>query len=205
MVAEILEALAPKPGNLAVDATLGYGGHTHEILPSAGRTIAPDSMRTQLSCCQNRSSLAARWDLGQTIHRASEVILPACRKCSRKPESPARTSFSPILACPRCRLTTRARFLGQTGRPARYADESAPQPIPAAELLQRLKPEALAEMLVRIPTNHATTSHRCWLEKTSTTRALANTIRSALPRFEQGRHRPHRAPGVPGLAHRGER
>src|SRR6267378_6162185 len=32
MVAEILAVLAPKPGELAVDCTLGYGGHTQEIL-----------------------------------------------------------------------------------------------------------------------------------------------------------------------------
>ena len=33
MVTEILEALDPKPGEVALDATLGYGGHTREILP----------------------------------------------------------------------------------------------------------------------------------------------------------------------------
>ncbi len=32
MVAEILEALTPGPGDQALDATLGYGGHTREIL-----------------------------------------------------------------------------------------------------------------------------------------------------------------------------
>src|SRR5579862_8249282 len=32
MVAEILAALAPQPGELAVDCTLGYGGHAHAIL-----------------------------------------------------------------------------------------------------------------------------------------------------------------------------
>jgi 16S rRNA (cytosine1402-N4)-methyltransferase len=32
MVAEILAALAPQPGELAVDCTLGYGGHAREIL-----------------------------------------------------------------------------------------------------------------------------------------------------------------------------
>ena len=32
MVAEILEVLAPKPGELAVDCTLGYGGHARELL-----------------------------------------------------------------------------------------------------------------------------------------------------------------------------
>lgn len=33
MVAEILEVLSPKPGEIAVDCTLGYGGHAREILP----------------------------------------------------------------------------------------------------------------------------------------------------------------------------
>ncbi len=36
-VREILEVLSPKPGELAVDATLGYGGHAREIL----RAILP--------------------------------------------------------------------------------------------------------------------------------------------------------------------
>ncbi len=32
MVAEILEVLASKPGDLVADCTLGYGGHAHELL-----------------------------------------------------------------------------------------------------------------------------------------------------------------------------
>ena len=32
MVAELLEVLAPKPGEVAVDCTLGYGGHARELL-----------------------------------------------------------------------------------------------------------------------------------------------------------------------------
>ncbi|HEX5856297.1 MAG TPA: 16S rRNA (cytosine(1402)-N(4))-methyltransferase RsmH [Thermoanaerobaculia bacterium] len=38
LVAEVLEALAPAPGDVAVDATLGYGGHASAIL----RRILPD-------------------------------------------------------------------------------------------------------------------------------------------------------------------
>lgn len=44
-VAEILECLQPAPGMTAVDATLGYGGHTSEILPKllpGGRLIGLD-------------------------------------------------------------------------------------------------------------------------------------------------------------------
>jgi 16S rRNA (cytosine1402-N4)-methyltransferase len=45
MVREILEVLAPQPGEVALDATLGYGGHTKEILPRllpGGRLIGVD-------------------------------------------------------------------------------------------------------------------------------------------------------------------
>jgi len=46
MVAEILAALAPRPGELAVDCTLGYGGHAREILARlqpGGRLIGLDA------------------------------------------------------------------------------------------------------------------------------------------------------------------
>ena len=45
MVGEILAALDPKPGEVALDATLGYGGHTREVLPRllpGGRLIGVD-------------------------------------------------------------------------------------------------------------------------------------------------------------------
>src|SRR5690348_13596590 len=46
MVAEILEVLAPKPSETAVDCTLGYGGHAQEILPRlqpGGRLLGLDA------------------------------------------------------------------------------------------------------------------------------------------------------------------
>lgn len=45
MLAEVLEILAPKPGQIAVDCTLGYGGHAHEILARlqpGGRLLGMD-------------------------------------------------------------------------------------------------------------------------------------------------------------------
>ncbi|MEO8257986.1 MAG: 16S rRNA (cytosine(1402)-N(4))-methyltransferase RsmH [Acidobacteriota bacterium] len=45
MVAEILAILAPRPGDFAVDATLGYGGHTAALLDAVlpgGRVLALD-------------------------------------------------------------------------------------------------------------------------------------------------------------------
>ena len=46
LVPEILKILAPKPGELAVDCTLGYGGHAQELLAAVqpgGRLIGVDA------------------------------------------------------------------------------------------------------------------------------------------------------------------
>jgi 16S rRNA (cytosine1402-N4)-methyltransferase len=45
MVREVLESLVPRPGDTAVDCTLGYGGHGRELLTAvqpAGRLLAVD-------------------------------------------------------------------------------------------------------------------------------------------------------------------
>jgi 16S rRNA (cytosine1402-N4)-methyltransferase len=51
MVAEILETLSPKPGEVAVDCTLGYGGHAQEILSRiqpGGKLIGLDADPVEL-------------------------------------------------------------------------------------------------------------------------------------------------------------
>jgi 16S rRNA (cytosine1402-N4)-methyltransferase len=57
MVAEILEILAPKPGEVAVDCTLGYGGHAEEILPRlqpGGKLIGLDADPIELPKAEAR-------------------------------------------------------------------------------------------------------------------------------------------------------
>jgi 16S rRNA (cytosine1402-N4)-methyltransferase len=51
MVREILEVLAPQPGDTAVDCTLGYGGHARELLKGVqpgGRLLAIDADPVEL-------------------------------------------------------------------------------------------------------------------------------------------------------------
>lgn len=59
-VAEILEVLAPKPGETAVDATLGYGGHARRILEAivpGGRLYGLD--RDPLELARTSARLAS--------------------------------------------------------------------------------------------------------------------------------------------------
>src|SRR5260221_14591775 len=51
LVREILEVVAPRPGEVAVDCTLGYGGHARELLAAVlprGRLVGIDCDATVL-------------------------------------------------------------------------------------------------------------------------------------------------------------
>ena len=57
LVAEVLAALEPEPGDVAVDATLGYGGHASEILRRilpGGRLLALDVDPIELPRAESR-------------------------------------------------------------------------------------------------------------------------------------------------------
>ena len=57
MVKEVLEALQPKPGEIIVDCTLGYGGHAAEILPRlqpGGRLIGLDADPIEIARAEAR-------------------------------------------------------------------------------------------------------------------------------------------------------
>ncbi|HVV01262.1 MAG TPA: 16S rRNA (cytosine(1402)-N(4))-methyltransferase RsmH [Verrucomicrobiae bacterium] len=57
MVAEVLEILSPAPAQIAVDCTLGYGGHAQELLPRllpGGRLIGLDADPLQAPHTESR-------------------------------------------------------------------------------------------------------------------------------------------------------
>lgn len=79
MVAEILEALAPKPGELAVDCTLGYGGHAREILARlqpGGRLIGLDADPIELPKTEARLREAGFGAEVFTVVRSNFAGLP---------------------------------------------------------------------------------------------------------------------------------
>ncbi len=79
MVTEILEMLGPKPGEIAVDATLGYGGHAREILQRiipGGRLLGLDVDPLELPRTEERLRAAGFGPECFTAHRSNFAGLP---------------------------------------------------------------------------------------------------------------------------------
>ena len=79
MVAEIMEALAPRPGQEAVDCTLGYGGHAREILARiqpGGRLIALDADPLELAKTEARLRALGFGPETLSVHRSNFAGLP---------------------------------------------------------------------------------------------------------------------------------
>ena len=183
MVAEILEVLAPQPGNIAVDCTLGYGGHTREILgriQPGGRLIGLDADPIELPKTEKRLR-----DLGfgpETFvaHRSNfaglpqvlaseqlagaDVILADLGLSSMQIDDPSR-GFSTKFEGP-----LDMRMNPQRGQPA-------------SALLAKITPDALATLLVENSDEpHASKVAPALAGKTfSSTTELAKAIRAALP------------------------
>lgn len=79
MVAEILAVLAPRPGEVAVDCTLGYGGHARELLPRlapAGRLLGLDADPLELPKTAARLRASGFGDDVFTAVRSNFANLP---------------------------------------------------------------------------------------------------------------------------------
>ncbi len=79
MVAEILETLAPRPGEIAVDCTLGYGGHAAELLARlkpGGRLLGLDADPIELPKTEARLRALGFDPEVFTAHRSNFAGLP---------------------------------------------------------------------------------------------------------------------------------
>jgi 16S rRNA (cytosine1402-N4)-methyltransferase len=79
MVAEILEVLAPQPGEITVDCTLGFGGHAREILPRllpGGRLLGLDQDPIELPKTEARLRALGFGPDVFTAHRSNFAGLP---------------------------------------------------------------------------------------------------------------------------------
>jgi len=186
MVEEILEVLDPRPGDTAVDCTLGFGGHTRRLLSRVapgGHVIGLDADPLELPKTEaalraerfGREVFTARKSNFAGLHAAlaasgflgADVILADLGVSSMQLDNPAR-GFTWKSAGP----------LDMRMNPSRG--------VSAAQWLSKINPSALEEALIEnadepdAATLAAGLAGKC-LE---TTTDLADAIRSALP------HRP---------------
>ena len=179
-VTEILEVLAPKPGEQALDATLGYGGHTQEVLPllrPGGRLVGLDVDPLELPRTEARLRALGFSDDELVLRRMNFAGLPKVRG--------EFGGFDLVLA-----------DLGvssmQIDNPARGFTWKAEGPLDlrlnpqrgrsAAELLANLDETALAELLVENADEpHALAIARAVHgQPVRSTRDLANLVRAAV-------------------------
>jgi len=187
LVPEILAVLAPRPGEMAVDCTLGYGGHAQEILPRilpGGKLFGLDQDPVELPKTVARLRALGFDETAFTAHRTNfaglpqmlaaenlagaDVILADLGVSSMQIDDPAR-GFSVKHAGP----------LDMRMNPQRSQ--------PASALLQKIQPAALAALLMDFADepNAATLAPLLAGKFFSTTRELGDAIRAALPRLGQ--------------------
>jgi len=198
MVAEILDLLAPEPGEFAVDCTLGYGGHAREILARiapGGKLLGLDADPIELPRTEARLRALGFSSEVFTAHRSNFAGLPQvlAEFFSLSPSDGERAGergADLILA-----------DLGvssmQIDDPARGFSVKHEGPLdmrmnpqrgqPASAFLQKIRPEALATLLVENADepNADALAPALAGKVFATTTSLAAAIRAALPRVNK--------------------
>lgn len=187
MVAEILEVLAPQPGEVAVDATLGFGGHACEILvrlQPGGRLLGLDADPIELPKTETRLHALGFGPETFSAHRTNFAGLP-------------RVLAEAGLAGADCILADLGVSSMQIDDPARGFSVKHSGPLdmrmnpqrgqPVSALLAKIQPNALASLLVENADEpHAAILSPALAGRTfASTGALRTAICKALPRVKE--------------------
>jgi len=206
MVAEILEVLAPQPGEIAADCTLGYGGHAREILQKispGGHLLGLDADPIELPKTEARLRALGFGPETFSAHRSNFAGLPqvlvsvAAVYDRRKSAKKMRRSQTAATAATGADLILADLGVSsmQIDDPARGFSVKHEGPLdmrmnpqrgqPASAWLQKIAPTALAELLAENSDEpHAAVLAPALAGKSfSTTRQLAAAIRATLPRL----------------------
>jgi len=185
MVAEILTALAPQPGELAADCTLGYGGHAQEILAGlqpGGRLIGLDADPIELPKTEARLRAAGFGPETFTVVRSNFAGLPQALAAAN-------------LAGVDCLLADLGVSSMQLDDPTRGFSVKFDGPLdmrmnpqrgfPASVLLEKTSQSALTKLLQENADEPRAQelAHALAGQSFSTTKSLAGAIRAALPRL----------------------
>jgi 16S rRNA (cytosine1402-N4)-methyltransferase len=185
MVTEILEVLAPRPGELAVDCTLGYGGHTREILARlqpGGRLLGLDADPIELPRTDARLRAAGF---------GPETFMAVRSNFAGLPQALAAANLTGA----DCILADLGVSSMQLDDPMRGFSVKFDGPLdmrmnpqrgfPASVLLEKTSPAALAKLLEENSDEPRAAHLASALSGRTfpTTKALAAAVRAALPRI----------------------
>jgi 16S rRNA (cytosine1402-N4)-methyltransferase len=185
MVAEILAALAPKPGELAVDCTLGHGGHAQEILARlqpGGRLLGLDADPIELPKTEARLCAAGFGSETFSAVRSNFAGLP-------------QVLAGLNLTGADCILADLGVSSMQIDDPSRGFSVKSDGPLdmrmnpqrgfPASALLEKTSPAALTKLLQENADEPRADELANALagKNFTTTKSLAAAIRAALPRL----------------------
>lgn len=213
MVTEVLEVLAPRPGAVAVDCTLGYGGHAQELLARlqpGGRLLGLDADPIELPKTEARLRALGFGSEVFTAHRSNFAGLPqvlttffSSRRSTEPEDGPGEEASEaeklsvPMLTGADVILADLGVSSMQLDDPVRGFSVKHPGPLdmrmnprrgqPASVFLERIGPEALAGLLRdNADEPRGATLAPALAGKTfATTTALAAAIRAALPRLNK--------------------
>jgi 16S rRNA (cytosine1402-N4)-methyltransferase len=187
MVAEILSVLAPVPGNVVVDCTLGYGGHALEflgrILPG-GRLLGLDADPLELPKTEARLRSAGFGAEVFTAVRSNFAGLPQALAAAGLPGAD-------------CILADLGVSSMQLDDPVRGFSTKLDGPLdmrmnpqrghPASALIQKSSGAALAELFRENADEPPATELGTALAKRTfgRTRELAEAVRAALPKLDK--------------------
>lgn len=189
MVAEILTVLAPRPGEVAVDCTLGYGGHARELLARlqpGGRLLGMEVDPLELPKTEARlRALGFGPDIFQAV-RSNFAGLP---QALAQAGLPGVDLVLADLGVSSMQLDDPARGFSMKQEGPLDMRMNPQRGQPASALLEKILPDDLAELLTENADEpHASVlSHALAGRRFASTKSLAAAIRTALrlPREEQ--------------------
>jgi 16S rRNA (cytosine1402-N4)-methyltransferase len=187
MVREVLAVLAPRPGEIALDCTLGYGGHARELLAAVqpgGRLLGVDVDPLELPRTEERLRALGHPPESLVVERTNFAGIGAF-VATHAPEG-VDILFAD-LGCSSMQLDDPTRgFAYKADGPLDMRMNPRRSPS-AAELLARLDAPALAELLVHNADEPQAESLAVAIiaaqrrQPLTTTQALADVVRAALP------------------------
>jgi len=189
MVEEILQVLRPQPGEIAVDGTLGYGGHASAMLPAllpGGRLYGLDVDPVELPKTEAR--LRAR-DFTPDVLQVRRLNFAALPQLLAEEGLSGVDLFLADLGVSSMQLDNPARGFTYKREGPLDLRMNPEKGQPASELLATISEEKLARLLAENADEpqaeaiaHALTARRSELTTTTT---LAAAVREALPVGEE--------------------